>query len=446
MPGLVDFINNNPLALIAAAQGLLTPGHSQGQRFGQGMSGLVNGVFAQSQYDEATRDRKKREEAEAALARLGNPRAYEPTQIEVGGQSQMPQGPQMSMAPGASPPALSRLQGMVAPQQPRSIELPPENSMMGDMMRVAPQAVIEQRLKAMMDPMANLPEAMQTALMLRENPGLRDFMPGFQDRESTAEKNVSAVYGADWRTNPEAVRYFETITQPASISMNTAVDPRAQASVNVQTELLKKFNDEAMSFGDIDFVVDRFSDALSQWDSTGAMGNARLALGRIAAGIGVDVAGLSEGEVMSSLTSYLTPRMRVPGSGATSDMEMRTFMDAIPNMLRTPGGNQRVIEYLKKFGERKRAASDIAVDLFEKGELTYGNVYRELKAQGLDRIIPDGQIMEFRRGNLSGMPLTQDGFNQMTPNQLFLIDPTKLTAEQRTWMDNALTRYERGGP
>ena len=62
-------------------------------------------------------------------------------------------------------------------------------------------------------------------------------------------------------------------------------------------------------------------------------------------------------ELFEATTNYLVPRMRVPGSGATSDLEIDLFRSAVPNLGRTTQGNlviaagiENLLEYNKKRG------------------------------------------------------------------------------------------------
>jgi len=65
----------------------------------------------------------------------------------------------------------------------------------------------------------------------------------------------------------------------------------------------------------------------------------------------------SQQELFSAVTDYLVPRMRVVGSGATSDREIELFKATVPTLGRTAQGNlviaaglERMFEYNKKRG------------------------------------------------------------------------------------------------
>jgi len=62
----------------------------------------------------------------------------------------------------------------------------------------------------------------------------------------------------------------------------------------------------------------------------------------------------------TALISELTPKMRVAGSGATSDFEMRTFAAALPSLLNMPGGNEMVAQYWQRIADRALAVQGLA--------------------------------------------------------------------------------------
>lgn len=76
---------------------------------------------------------------------------------------------------------------------------------------------------------------------------------------------------------------------------------------------------------------------------TGKVEEILMPLRELAIGLGVadeeTISNYGQQELFQSLTNYLVPRMRVEGSGSTSDMEIDLFRSAVPNMGRTAEGN-----------------------------------------------------------------------------------------------------------
>ena len=75
---------------------------------------------------------------------------------------------------------------------------------------------------------------------------------------------------------------------------------------------------------------------------------------------------LSNTEILRAAFAYQIPRMRVPGSGATSDFEAKLFSQATANMSNTPEANKVLILGMKKLAERKREILDLQEKYFKK--------------------------------------------------------------------------------
>lgn len=94
--------------------------------------------------------------------------------------------------------------------------------------------------------------------------------------------------------------------------------------------------------------------------TTGKTAEITAQLGPWAEALGIKVEGLGDLQAYKAITSRLAPRMRVPGSGATSDFEMRTFLDALPDLGRTPEGNAIVANVLQAIQNNDIRAAEIA--------------------------------------------------------------------------------------
>lgn len=108
-------------------------------------------------------------------------------------------------------------------------------------------------------------------------------------------------------------------------------------------------------------------------------------------------------EAAAALINQLKPRMRVPGSGVTSDRDMQIFANAIPTLLSTPEGKRVVIETLGGMYSIQRARGEIAQQ-WQTGEIDAKTAMQKI------REIPDPfktfrDFQETRRG-ASGAPAT----------------------------------------
>jgi len=69
-------------------------------------------------------------------------------------------------------------------------------------------------------------------------------------------------------------------------------------------------------------------------------------------------------QASKSIRSKLAPQMRAVGSGATSDFEMKMWLDAIPSLMMTENGRNIVRKYTERLADRQAAKADIEVELY----------------------------------------------------------------------------------
>jgi hypothetical protein len=116
--------------------------------------------------------------------------------------------------------------------------------------------------------------------------------------------------------------------------------------------------------------------------STGKTAELTAALGPYAEALGVKIDGLDDLQAYKSIVAKLAPRMRAVGSGATSDYEMRQFLEALPGLGKTPGGNEMISTTLQALQDHKEQAAEIASRALNK-EIT------PREADKLLRALPD---------------------------------------------------------
>lgn len=113
--------------------------------------------------------------------------------------------------------------------------------------------------------------------------------------------------------------------------------------------------------------------------TTGKTAEITQALGPYAEALGVKIDGLEDMQAFKAITSRLAPRMRAPGSGATSDFEMRTFLDALPTLGRTPGGNEIVANVFQALQENDIRTAEIASQALA-GEMSPKDAEKQIRA------------------------------------------------------------------
>lgn len=101
-------------------------------------------------------------------------------------------------------------------------------------------------------------------------------------------------------------------------------------------------------------------------------------IGPIAEALGVNVANLGEMQAYQAIANQLAPKMRVAGSGATSDFEMRQYLAALPQLRNTPGGNELITRTNQAIAQSQVAAAEIASRALA-GEITHRDAERMLR-------------------------------------------------------------------
>jgi hypothetical protein len=106
---------------------------------------------------------------------------------------------------------------------------------------------------------------------------------------------------------------------------------------------LNQVNENALAYSELERAMD--SGAIQ-----GPFAESRLLLGSIGQMIGIpDLAeNVSSTEQMRSITNRLAPGLRPEGSGPMSDADLKLFLNSLPNIGITEGGNRKILGYLNK--------------------------------------------------------------------------------------------------
>lgn len=134
---------------------------------------------------------------------------------------------------------------------------------------------------------------------------------------------------------------------------NVSVDNRAESALmRADTNTLKAVNEGVNQALSLRNVFDRAGQAIrAAPEGQGA----QLApfLGQAARTLGMDIPGTSEAEVLRSLTNQLASLQRIPGSGATTDTDMRLFLQSVPRLGNTREGNVALLDMGRRLAERR---------------------------------------------------------------------------------------------
>lgn len=126
--------------------------------------------------------------------------------------------------------------------------------------------------------------------------------------------------------------------------------------------------------------------SLGERISTGKLADARLGLAQYAKAAGLDAVanGLTNGkmgemEAYTALADKITPRMRVPGSGSTSDAEGRAFKNSLPSLLKSPEGNRIIVDTFRGLADYQAQVGDLAGRAL-RGEISQAEADQAIRA------------------------------------------------------------------
>jgi hypothetical protein len=103
---------------------------------------------------------------------------------------------------------------------------------------------------------------------------------------------------------------------------------------------------------------------------TGKLADWKSTLGPYAQAAGIDVGGMDEIQAYKAITSRLAPQMRAVGSGSSSDTDVALFMQSLPNLRNTQGGNEMIANTMKSVAQNKMNAAEIARKA-QRGDITW---------------------------------------------------------------------------
>lgn len=190
-----------------------------------------------------------------------------------------------------------------------------------------------------------------------------DQVPFAPDKPSAMFKDAMALAGGD---ETKALEFVNKWRQPPSTNITmagdkavTGVDSGRYKSTAAQLDKL-----DAMAPG-----LERMMGAIASGAQTGFGQNwilpAKQAFQEFT---GQELKGTSEQEVLKSIQNYLGPQMRTPGSGSSSDTDVKMFVDSIPTLSKTEDGNRALATYYGKLRDRTAQILQIQQDLLRKYE------------------------------------------------------------------------------
>ena len=216
-----------------------------------------------------------------------------------------------------------------------------------------------------------------------------------------------ALAGIDPSTPEGQKKVQEMLTKPSTVFMggDKQQEEAYKAALQTRKDMIKQVENDR----ELGVRLDTAIDLLQSGVETGRLQSAMMPLKQLAREMNIlgddEISDLSNQEIIDSVASFLTPRMRVVGSGASSDRDMDFFQRATVRMANTPQANlviakmqKQVMDYNKKrlnLFEKfvKREGDDFGFSEFADKEL--GNFYERARSDDeFTQLIEDGKLKE----------------------------------------------------
>lgn len=87
--------------------------------------------------------------------------------------------------------------------------------------------------------------------------------------------------------------------------------------------------------------------------------------------LGIDTDKATARQVAEAIRTKAAPLVRTPGSGSTSDMEFRAYLNSFPSLAMTPEGRKIMVEMTRLYAERQAKLADWTMDRLENNSFRY---------------------------------------------------------------------------
>lgn len=141
---------------------------------------------------------------------------------------------------------------------------------------------------------------------------------------------------------------------------------------------------------------------------TGKGAQIKALLGPYAQAMGLDIANLGEAQAYEAITSRLAPQMRAVGSGSSSDRDVSMFLQSLPNLRNTQGGNEIIANTMKAVSQNKINAADIARKA-QRGEISWQDADQQISQLSN----PYDLFKQFQKDTLAGKNIPQAAIDML---------------------------------
>lgn len=124
-------------------------------------------------------------------------------------------------------------------------------------------------------------------------------------------------------------------------------------------------------------------------------------------------------DAAQAVISQMKPHMRASGSGASSDRDMDMFAKALPSLLNTPDGNQRIGAYFQRLADRATQVRQLAQEHSEGGKIPLTDTKFDDAVKKLGPLFSKDELAEMQNAAKTKAkaepPAPPAGFKVVTP-------------------------------
>jgi hypothetical protein len=191
-------------------------------------------------------------------------------------------------------------------------------------------------------------------------------------------------------------------------------------SVNYAFDELQSAGEIVKSSADLDARLEVFENLLNQGVETGYSQDILFGLKRVAADLGVlsseELEGFNQQELIKALEAYLTPRMRVVGSGSTSDIEVDYMNKSVPGLGKDEESNRLIVAQLRTVNNYNKKRFQLMNQFVYKNQGLFDRETGEYFGDYADSVL--GPMFQKPQNNEEFNFMIENGLIQ--PGQLFV--------------------------
>lgn len=163
------------------------------------------------------------------------------------------------------------------------------------------------------------------------------------------------------------------ITNNVGDAENSFAKEAGKVTANRFNELVADGQKSKQMMSDMNTLLD-----LGKGIGTGKGAQLKAVLGPYANAAGINVEGLSDIQAYEAIVNRVAPTLRVAGSGAQSDYELKNFLKSIPSLGNTQEGNELATAVMTGLTQNKVQAAEIASRALA-GEISRADAERQLR-------------------------------------------------------------------